>query len=54
MSADPSDEYIAYRKLNNYHQTIVITFDIKNIMLVAYIVSRKKINPLPSHRYIWL
>ena len=44
MSTDPSDEYIAYRKLNNDNQPIVVTSDIENVVLVAYIVSRKKIN----------
>lgn len=44
MSTDPSDEDIPYRKLNNDNQPIVVASDIENIVLVAYIVSRKKIN----------
>ncbi len=44
MSAYKSDEYMSDCKFNNHHKTIFIATYVENIMLVAYIVSRRKIN----------
>ena len=44
MSTYPTNENIAYCKLYNYYQPIVITSNIKNVMLATYIVYRWEIN----------
>ena len=43
MSADETDEYSTYREFYHYYQAVIITFDIKYIVLVANIVSSGKI-----------
>ena len=44
MSTNPANEDVPNCKLNNDNQPIVVASDIENVVLVAYIVSRKKIN----------
>lgn len=44
MSPYPANENISHRKFNNYHQSIIIAFDVENIVLITDIVSRKKID----------
>lgn len=43
MSADETDEYSTYREFYHYYKAVIITFDIKYIVLVANIVSSGKI-----------
>ena len=44
MSTNPANEDVPNCKLNNDNQPIVVASDIENEVLVAYIVSRKKIH----------
>lgn len=44
MSTNPANEDVPNCKLNNDNQPIVVASDIENVVLVAYIVSRKKIH----------
>lgn len=44
MSTYLPDKDISHRKFYNYYQTVVIAFDIENIVLIAYVVSGREIN----------
>lgn len=39
MSTHPTDEYVTYRKLDNYHKPIIVASDIEYIVLVTYIIN---------------
>ena len=40
MSSYPSDENISHDEFDNNHQTIFVSSDIENVVLVSYKVSR--------------
>ncbi len=44
MCANLTNEDIPYRKLDHDYQTVVITFDIKHVMLITDIVRRREIH----------
>ncbi len=43
MSANKSDEQMSNREFNDYHKTIFITTDIKNIVLITHIIRCREI-----------
>lgn len=43
MSANKSDEQMPDREFNDYHKTIFITTDIKNIVLITHIIRCREI-----------
>ena len=44
MCTNLTNEDISYRKLDHDYQTVVITFDIKHVMLITDIVRRREIH----------
>jgi hypothetical protein len=43
VSSDETDEDSAYREFYHHYQTVIIAFDVKDIMLIAYIVGCREI-----------
>lgn len=44
MCTYKADENMSYCELYDYHKTVLIATDVKNIMLVTYIISSRKIH----------
>jgi hypothetical protein len=44
MSTNKADENMSYRELHDYHETVFVAPDIKDIVLVANIIGGRKIH----------
>ena len=45
MRAYPPDENIAHNKLHDYHQTIFVSANVENVVLISYVIGRRKVCP---------
>lgn len=45
MRTYPSDENVTHNKLHDYHQTVSVSANVENVVLVAYIVGRREVCP---------